>query len=269
MSSFLRILLSSGAAALLSFMASPAQANVLLTFSVDNVTFQTCTGLLQPTCTTVAAAGFQESVLIGAIPLAAPTDSSAGGVLQSAAYFGFPLSMSGSPYTGALRARVSGPLTLAQSFTQLDNSFDKAGPGGAAAALIHSDIASDTTDSLGVRTQQEYLLGYSLSAQFSDLLSYTDLVNQSIDAFFSKYIGTMTGSFSELGSSSALDPLGLNFLDYAFSQYMGDVTLTGAEYVGIMAIPEPGSLALVLVAALGMLCARRRSLFRSSARLAR
>ncbi len=257
MSSFLRIFLSCGVAALMSFMITPARANVMLTFKVNNVSHETCSGLFQPTCSTVGAAGFDETVVFGGIATAARSDSISGALMQSAASFGFPLSMSGSPYTSMLRASVSGRTTSAQNFTQLDNSFD--GVAGTASAGIFSDLISDTTNDLGMRTQQEYQLGYNLLGRFGDLMSYTDLVSQSIDAFFSKYIGgTMAGSFSESGAHSTLDPVGLHFTDYAFSQYLGDVTLIAVQPVDPPTVPEPGSLALVLAAAAGMLCARRR-----------
>lgn len=265
MSSFLRTITSCCAAALLAFTISPAQANVLLTFNVDNVTLQTCSGLLQPTCNTIAAAGFQETLVIGDTPLAPPSASNAGSLLQSAAFYGFPLLRSGSPYTSGLRANVSGPLTWDQSFTQLDNSFDQAGFAGTASALIFTDLVSDTTDANGMRTQQEYQLGYNLLGQFGSLASYTDLVNQSIDDFFSNYVGSIFGSFNELGASSTLDPLSLYFTDYLFSQYTGNATLIGVEVIGPVAVPEPGSLALLLAAALGLLCVRRRRTLRPHA----
>lgn len=258
MSSFLKTYLACGAAALLSLAMAPAQANVMLTFKVNNVTLQTCSGLIQPTCSTAAAADFQETVVVGGLPLAPPTDSSSGAVRQSAAMFGFPLFMSGSPFTSSLLAMVSNPANSTQRYTALDNSFD--GSVGTAAAGIFSDIVSDTKDLLGQRTQQEYKLGYNLLGQFSDPLSYTDLVSESIDAFFDKYVGSV-GSFMESGASSTLDPLGLQFTDYAFSQYLGDITLIG---VGPAAVPEPGSAALVLAAALALLCARRRRNARSN-----
>jgi hypothetical protein len=254
--------------ALLAFTISPAQANVMLTFNVSNVRLQTCAGAVQPTCTTVAAAGFQQSVVIGEAALAT-AGSSAGGVLQSQAFYGFPLALIGSPYTSALLANVTGPLTGQQSFAQLDNAFDPAALAGTASALIYTDLLSDTTDGSGVRTQQEYQLGYNLLGQFGALLSYTDLVNQSIDAFFSQFVGTMLGSFNELGSHASLDPGTLAFTDYAFSEYMGDVELSGVQVLGPVAVPEPGSLALVLAAALALFLVRRRRPLPARAPMAR
>lgn len=257
MSSFFKSVLSCGVAALLSLALSPAQANVVLTFDVSNVSLNTCSGAIQPTCTVTGAASFQQRVVIADTLLAPPANSSLGSILETGAVYGFPTLLTDSPWTAALRARVSAPSTSTQSFTQLDNSYDQLGGTGGGSAFMYTDLAAESIGAASVRTQQEYQLSYNLFSQFSDPLSYTDLVNQSLDAFFSKFIGSTTGTFDELGAGALLDPLTLLFGDYVFSEYRGDLMLVAVQ-VDPPTVPEPGSLALMLAAAIALLCSRRR-----------
>lgn len=240
---------------LLALIANSAQADVLLTFGVVNVKQNVCSGFMQPSCADAVAANFTETMRFAGAPLAPPTGSNLGGLMQSEAYYGFANAFTGSLFTSALNARFSGATTSEQSFTQLVSSYDVGGPLGASAALISSDAFSDLTNSVGIRTQQEYKHSYSLSSGlFSDSSLYTDLVNESLAQFFSKYIGNMAGSFDELGSASIFDPQSLALNAYDFTEYTGDVTLLAAQTV-----PEPSTLLLIAVAAFALISRFRRS----------
>lgn len=240
---------------LLALIANSARADVLLTFGIVNVKQNVCSGFMQPSCVNSVASNFTETMRFAGAPLAPPTGSNSGGFMQSEAYYGFANTFTGSPFTSTLNARLSGPTTFEQSFTQLDSSYDFGGSFGASAALISSDAFSDVTNSVGIRAQQEYKHSYSLSSGlFSDSSLYTDLVNESFVQFFSKYIGNMTGSFDELGSASIFDPQSLGLNTYDFTEYTGNVTLLAAQTV-----PEPITLPLIAVAAFALISRLRRS----------
>lgn len=239
---------------LLALTANSAQADVLLTFGIVNVKQNVCSGFMQPTCVNSAATNFTETMRFAGVPLAPPTGTNLGGLMQSEAYFGFASTFAGSPFTSTLNSRLSGPTTFKEALTQLDSSYDFGGPFGASAALISSDSFSDVTNPVGIRAQQEYKHSYSLSSGlFSDSSFYTDLVNESFVQFFSKYIGNMTGSFDELGSASIFDPQSLALNTYDFTEYTGDVTLLAAQTV-----PEPSTLPLIAVAAFALISRFRR-----------
>lgn len=245
---------------LMALTATSARADVLLTFGVVNVSQNTCSGSMQPSCVNSAAADFTEQMrFFTDTPLAPPTGSNSGGLMESEAFYGFAYAFTGSPFTSTLSARLNNPSTSGQSFTQLDSSYSVPIPSGASAALISSDTFSDVTDAEGIRTQQEYKHSYSLSSElFSASSFYTDMVNESFAQFFSKYVGSMTGSFDELGSASMFDPQSLALNSYDFTEYTGDVTLLAAETV-----PEPGTLPLIAIA----VCALFSRFWRSKRRL--
>lgn len=235
---------------LLALIAEPASADVLLTFGVVNVNQNACSGFMQPSCVSSVSTSFTETMrFLTGSPLTPPTGSNSGGLMLSEAFYGFANAFTGSPFTSTLNARLSGPTTFAQSFTQLDSSYDVGGRSGSSAALIYRDAFSDVTDPVGVRTQQEYKHSYSLSSElFSASSLYTDLVNESFLEFFSKYVGSMAGSFDELGSASIFDPQSLALNSYNFTEYTGDVTLLAAE-----SVPEPGTFPLIAIAALALI----------------
>jgi hypothetical protein len=189
---------------------------------------------------------------ISANPLTSPADTSAGTMMQTGAFYNFPDSLSGTPFSSVLQARLNNPVTSGQAFTQVDSAYDTSGGSGTADALIYSDQNSDTTDGAGIRTQQEYKLAYNLFDSFIDPALYTDLVHESLFQFFNKYQSTITGTFDELGTTSSLDPVGLGLAPYAFTEYTGNVSLQGVQDV-----PEPGSLLLSLAAVVGMAGAMR------------
>ena len=242
-------LLAASSIALITLVQNVAHADVILTFAVTDVVRNVCSGALQPSCTASSVAGFQETMtFITGAPLATPSGSSGASFLQSQAYYAFADFSSGSPYTPFLSSRLSGPVTSGQTFTQLDSNFDTGLPGGTSAALIQTDGASDVTDSIGVRTQQEYKRSYNLfSNLFTDPAFYTDLVSESLTDFFNKYAGNMSGFFDELGSVSVLDPLSLELSTYDFTEYTGNVALLGAR-----AVPEPSSFSLLCIGAIAL-----------------
>jgi hypothetical protein len=243
---FLKTALTTITATVLSVAATASHADVLLTFDVNNVTQNDCTGAMQPTCINSTANGFTESMRIAAMPLIS-SDSSFGTMMQTSATYDFPYSRSGTPFTAGLSSRVSNPINGGQAYTQVDSSFDNSAGSGSSDAQIYSDVTSDITDLQGIRTQQEYKLDYNMLANFAVALSYSNLVSDSLYQFFDRYVGTMTGSFDELGTTSSLDPIGLGLAPYAFTEYQGDATL-----VGVQNVPEPGVLALFLAAFAGM-----------------
>lgn len=246
MSIFLKTALTTITATILSVAATASHADVLLTFNVNNVTQNDCTGAMQPTCTVSTASGFTESMRIAAMPLTT-SDSSGGTLMQTGAFYNFPYLLSGTAYTAGLSSRVSNPITAGQAFTQVDSTFDNSAGSGSSDALITSDVTSDITNLQGIRTQQEYKLNYNLLANFAVALSYSNLVSDSLYQFFDRYVGTMTGSFDELGTTSSLDPVGLGLTPYAFTEYQGN-----AKLIDVQNVPEPGVLALFLAAIAGM-----------------
>lgn len=238
------------ATAMLGLSANSAIADVMLTFDVTNVTQNDCAGAMQPICTNTAAGGFTESLLIASTPLYT-ADTSFGSVMQSNAFYNFAYMLSGTPYTSTLSARVSNPLTGGQSYTQIDNSYDNSSASGNSSALIYSDLISDTSDTNGDRTQQEYKISYNLLGSFASSLSYTNLTSDTLFSFFSHNLGNI-GSFDELGTTSTLDPIGLGLNPYAFTEYTGDILL-----VGVQNVPEPGMLALCLAGLAGFAGVKR------------
>jgi len=249
--------LTAGGFSLLALATTSAQADVLLMFDVTNVRQNVCSGAMQPDCVSSAApqSSFMQTVRFSAgTPLYA-TGSASGGLLQSQAFYGFPDMFGGSPYTSAMRSRLSGPITSSASFTQLDSAYDSNMAAGISSALISTDAYSDVTDANGFHSQQQYKNAYNFSSGiFNDASLYTDLVNESLGQFFRKYIGIMTGSFDELGSASLFDPQSLAFSVYDFTEYTGDVTLRSVQDV-----PEPGTLPLISIAALAFIARFRRN----------
>jgi hypothetical protein len=249
-------LAAAGGMCLLALATNAARADVLLTFNVTNVQQNVCGGSIQPGCYRSAApqADFMETMRIAAgAPLGA-SGSGPGPSMQSQAFFGFPAAFTGSPYTHALKQWLSGPVTDRTAFTELDSSYDSGAAAGISSALLVSDAISDVTDANGFRFQQEYKHALNVSTGlFDDAAYYTDLVNQSLIEFFSKYVGKMTGSFDELGSASRFDPHTLALDPYLFAEYTGDATLFAVQEV-----PEPATLASLAIAGLAFVAVVRR-----------
>jgi hypothetical protein len=253
-STFPPVFAASLLATLLAGAAAPALAGVQLVFSVSNVQRNDCSGPLQPDCTLSAAASFTETLWISDTLLGGVVDNSGGGVLSTEAHYGFANPATGTPFTSALSARLSGPVTSSAAGTDLASLYDSAGGIGLASALIATDASSDVIDPAGSRTQQQYKRSYVFQALFSDPLMYADLFTTRIDEFFARYVGTsVVGGYGELGSSSEFDALSGLFRSYDFSELTGDIQLVSASRV-----PEPASLALVLAALLAVPLARRR-----------
>lgn len=223
----------------------PASAALMLTFSVADVRETLCSGLVQPVCSVSAVGPFSEQFMFDPVRLSA-TDNSAPPFYSSDAFFNFPALGGGTPYTAALMNRVTGPITLAESFTQLTNDYDLAAGAGQAGALFNTLQASDTTNAAaGLRTQQEYFKQYNLFAALTRLPDYFDLTAASAMDFFSAHSGSLTGSFDERGAASVFDAGTLGFTQYDFTEYTGTATL-----FSVTQIPEPGGLGL---AGLGLL----------------
>lgn len=233
--------------------ANAASASIMLTFDVSNVQRNDCSGALQPTCTLSTAAGFTQRILFDG-PLWLANDASIPGFQQTSASYGLPTLLDMTPYTAAMRNRLSGPVTDDYSTVQLDNFYDQdAGIGNASALLLWNQV-SDTTDRAGVRNQQEYKLGYNLLSPVVFTPNfYTDLVNESADTFLQRYGSLFSGSYDELGTLSSLDPTSLHFTNYAFTEFTGDVRL-----LAVADVPEPGSMALSLIAFAALLRVSRR-----------
>ena len=239
--------------------ANAASASIMLTFDVSNVQRNDCSGALQPTCSLSAAAGFTQRILFDG-PLTFANDASIPGFQQTSASYGLPTLLDMTPYTAAMRNRLSGPVTDDYSGVQLDNFYDHDFNIGEGSALLLWDHVSDIIDRAGVRNQQEYKLGYNLlSSVVSTPNFYTDLVNESAATFLKRYGTLFSGSYDELGTLSSLDPTSLNFTSYAFTEYTGDVRL-----LDVANVPEPGSLALSLIAFAGLLFTSRRRVVRVS-----
>jgi hypothetical protein len=233
---------------LLWLSASSARADVLLTFSVTNVQQNGCAGPIQPGCFvfTVPQSSFMQTVRFNPGGLLGALGSGVGPVLQSQAFYALPDTFSLSPYTYSLQQWLNGPITTRTRFVELDSSYDADATAGSSSALLLNDMLSDVTDATGFRSQQEYKHGLTLSTGLFDNAGYyTDLANESLGQFFRKYIGKMTGSFDELGSTSRFDPNTLALDPYMFSEYTGDATLFAVEE-----LPEPSTLALVAIAGL-------------------
>lgn len=251
----LRLWAASSLTALLC-SALPAQADVVLTFGVSNVQQNECSGLLQPTCTLSSAGSFTESLRISSALVGGVADNSLGALLSTEATYGFATWSSGTPYTSALSARLSGPVTDSQAGTDLVSVYDGDSTTGFAAAQILTDSVSDTTDASLGRSFQEYKRSYLLSSFFTDPSFYVDLLSSPIDVFFAGLVGTTSvGGYGELGTASVQDPFSLAFSSYLFSEYTGDV-----ELLAVAKVPEPVSLALVLAALVAVpLSTRRRT----------
>lgn len=239
--------------------SAPASAALLLTFSISGVQQNECTGLLMPNCVLSAAAGFTEQFVFDPLLLGA-FDASTATLFSSSAFYSYPGSGSGSPFSTALSGRLTGPIATNDSFTQLTNDFDTSAGNGLAGALFTTEQTSDTTDATaGLRTQQDYFKQYNLLAALMAPAAYADLTSVSVLDFLSALVGKLAGGFDERGAASIFDAGTLQFTQYAFTEYTGLATL-----IGVSAVPEPASWPLVGLA-LALTCGLRRRHHRPAA----